>query len=301
MVHVSQESPSSPQSNGLATTSLVLGLLGYVGCFPVISGVIAIFCGLSARHEIARSEGRQTGAGVALAGIIMGSMQLLIAAVILMLGIIGASASTSSPPPPPPVAVAPPVVPGLPPAAGGAPGVAPLPTPGLGTTPPSAAAADRSLDEGVLETQIGAIVLVDIGPGVVPLTDELERQRKAAAIAKQKLVLWTVVPDCKPCHGVAAALPDPKLQKALAGTRLVRVNVRDHLLELTRLRIPTDKIPGFALLSTENRPLDYVNGGEWDADIADNIAPVLEKFVRGEYEKRREPWRGGRRDDETPI
>ncbi|MEZ4374115.1 MAG: DUF4190 domain-containing protein [Polyangiaceae bacterium] len=294
---MSQESPTTPQSNGLATTSLVLSLLGFVGCFPVISGVIAIFCGLSARNEISRSEGRQSGAGVALAGIILGSSQLLIAATLLILGIVGANASPGAPPPPP-VAVAPPVVPGLPPTPGDA-GAPTVPMPGLGTTPP--AAADRSVDEGILETKIGDILLVDLGPGVVPLGAELERQRKAATIAKQKLVLWTVVPDCKPCQGVAAALPDPKLQRALAGTRLVRVNVRDHLLELTTLRIPTDKIPGFALLSPQNHPLDYVNGGEWDADIADNIAPVLEKFVRGEYEKRREPWRGGRRDDETPI
>ncbi|MCA9648007.1 MAG: DUF4190 domain-containing protein [Polyangiaceae bacterium] len=298
---MSQVSPSTTQSNGLATTSLVLGLLGFVGCFPVISGVIAIFCGLSARNEISRAEGKQTGAGVALAGIIAGSTQLLIAATLLILGIVGANAPSMAapPPPPPPVAVAPPVVPGLPPGPGDAGAPTPAPLPGLGTTPPTA--ADRSVDEGILETKIGDVLLVDLGPGVVPLNAELERQRKAATIAKQKLVLWTVVPDCKPCQGVAAALPDPKLQRALSGTRLVRVNVRDHLLELTRLRIPTDKIPGFALLSPENHPLDYVNGGEWDADIADNIAPVLEKFVRGEYEKRREPWRGGRRDDETPI
>ncbi|MCA9631649.1 MAG: DUF4190 domain-containing protein [Myxococcales bacterium] len=297
---MSQQPSTTTRSNGLATTSLVLGLLGYVGCFPVVSGVIAIFCGLSARHEIARSEGRQSGAGLALAGIIMGSLQLAIAGVLLILGILGASRASSAAAAPPVVVSPPPVVPGLPPGAGGAgPGAGPTPMPGLGTLPP--VAADRSVDEGVLETQVGDILLVDIGPGVVPLSGELERQRKAATLAKQKLVLWTVVPACKPCQGVAAALPDPRLQRALASTRLVRVNVRDHLLELQRLRIPTDKIPGFALLSPENRPLDYVNGGEWDADIADNIAPVLEKFVRGEYKKRREPWRGGRRDDETPI
>ncbi len=40
---------------------------------------------------------------------------------------------------------------------------------------------------------------------------------------------------------------------------------------------------------------------EWDDDIPRNIAPVLGNFVRGRYTKRREQWRGPRRDDETTL
>ena len=36
---------------------------------------------------------------------------------------------------------------------------------------------------------------------------------------------------------------------------------------------------------------DGINGGEWDDDIAINIAPVLGPFVRGTYAKRRSPWK----------
>ena len=38
-------------------------------------------------------------------------------------------------------------------------------------------------------------------------------------------------------------------------------------------------------------PQDAIDGGEWDADVPENIAPVLGAFVRGTYKTRREPWK----------
>jgi hypothetical protein len=32
---------------------------------------------------------------------------------------------------------------------------------------------------------------------------------------------------------------------------------------------------------------DLIDGGEWDADVPENIAPVLGAFVRGTYSNRR--------------
>ena len=83
--------------------------------------------------------------------------------------------------------------------------------------------------------------------------------------------------------------------------RLVRVDRDDFQPELDRLGIPTEKIPGFALLDTRGHARDFIHGGEWDADIAANIAPVLGKFAHGGYAKRRYPWRGPARDDETQL
>lgn len=301
------QSAQAPKTNGAATASLVLGLMGFALCFPVLSGIVAVGCGITARHQISRSEGAQRGKGLALAGIITGTLQILVGGALLVVGVMAANDAGSSSTLPP-IAVAPRGTTGSGGAGGaggsaGSPGVAPTPpksAPGIGTLPPGRA-ADRSIDDGVLEARVGALVLVDIGPGVVPVEREFERQQKLAEKASQRLVLWTVVPGCKPCQGVSASLTDPRLQKALSNTRLVRVNVRDHQIELARLKIPTEKIPGFSILGVTQRPLDYINGGEWDADIPENIAPVLEKFVRGEYKQRRERWRGGRRDDETPI
>ncbi len=41
-------------------------------------------------------------------------------------------------------------------------------------------------------------------------------------------------------------------------------------------------------------PRDGIDGGEWDDDIAQNIAPVLGAFVRGKYPARREAWKAVR-------
>jgi hypothetical protein len=148
---------------------------------------------------------------------------------------------------------------------------------------------------------VGNIDLVDVDHEVRSLPSELEKQRAIATRDGKRLLLWVVVKDCLPCNGVAASLPDAKMQTALEKVRVLRVDAGDFGPELSFLGIPISKVPGFALIGESNRPVDYVNGGEWDEDIARNIAPVLGNFVRGRYVKRRDPWRGGHRDDETTL
>jgi hypothetical protein len=60
-------------------------------------------------------------------------------------------------------------------------------------------------------------------------------------------------------------------------------------------------LPGFALLSREGTPLDFLQVGEWDEDSPQQMAPILESFVEHQLGHRRFPWRGGARSDETPI
>ncbi|MFN8195029.1 MAG: DUF4190 domain-containing protein [Nocardioidaceae bacterium] len=70
-------------ANRLATTSLVIGIVSVVvslACCSLLSvfGIAAIVCGVVARRQIAASLGYQTGAGLALAGIITGAIAVLI-------------------------------------------------------------------------------------------------------------------------------------------------------------------------------------------------------------------------------
>lgn len=177
------------------------------------------------------------------------------------------------------------------------------PTPPAGDSTPlqGPAPGHYSEDPEVRTVKIGRVVLIDLGPGVFSLRDELNHQRKLAAEAKTEVVVWVVAPRCGPCNGVSAALADPLMQRALGAARLVRVDRSRFAPELADLGIPYDTIPGFALLGEQNRPLDYIHGGEWDEDIAPNIAPVLGEFVRGTYKARRQPWRGIKRRDETAL
>ncbi len=58
----------APRTNGMAVASLVLGALwlGWIG------SVLALIFGYVAKGEIDRSNGRQTGRGLAIAGIVLG-------------------------------------------------------------------------------------------------------------------------------------------------------------------------------------------------------------------------------------
>ncbi len=283
---------SHKKTSSLAILSLTSSISGFL-CFPALGGLLGVVLGVAAKSEISRDN--RSGGGMALSGIVLGGLNLVLSAAALAALLLwlprGVSSSSSSPrapatviPAPPPVA--PPTIPFSPPSA---------------TPPTPSPKAASSRDRSVTVTTVGKVDLVDLSRDAGALTKLLDAQHKAAARKRQKLVLWLVVPDCKPCNGVAASLPDARMQTALAGTRLVRVDVREFVGELAYLGLPSDKIPGFAILSSGNRPVDYVHGGEWDEDVAANIAPVLSKFVRGSLSKRRHPWRGTRRDDETTL
>ena len=276
------------KTNNTSVFAFVASLSSYV-CFLGVGGVLGIILGMIARSEIKRSEGRETGQGLATTAVVLGTINVAITVLGLAVGITYLAR-------PKPVSTArstPTVIPHAFPAP-----VAP-PSPHPAAKGPAKAPASRASREvGSQNTALGDISLADV---TGDLEAELEKQRSAAAATGETLVLWLVVPGCKPCDGVAAALTSPAAQKALAQVRFVRVNRDEFQVELDQLGIPTEKIPGFALLDTKNHARDFIHGGEWDADTAANIAPVLGKFVHGGYAHRRHPWRGAVRDDETPL
>lgn len=266
--------------------SLVASISGFV-CLLGFGGILGAILGLVARSEIARSEGREHGRGVANAGLALGVVNVAA----LFIGLAALVTLAASRPPTMPPATVPPLTP---------PPLHPAPAPSPQTVKPETMGqATRERDNRT--SVIGKITLVDPGadPGRLPAL--IKSELAAAEAAGQKPVLWVVSPDCSPCNGVAVALTDAKLQKALEGVRLLRVDVREFAPELDRLGLPLDRIPGFALLGPDLRVLDYVDGGEWDADIPKNIAPVLGAFVRGTYTQRRHPFRAALRGGEQAL
>lgn len=265
--------PSEPRKeNKLAPLALASALASFV-CLPAIGGLLAIGLGMAARSEVKRRAARQ-GGGMALAAILLGGVNLLVSAVAGAIALLWLSELNAPWRQEPPSA-----------------GAAPVPQ----------VAAPRPVTKPVETSAVGDIEIVDINPHVRSLGAELERQQRAAEEGSKRVLLWLVGPRCAPCEGVEQALKDPSMQKALRGVRLIRLQAGQFQAELARLRIPTHAIPGFALLGSSGHPVDYIHGGEWDDDIARNIAPVLGKFVRGAYTDRRYPWRGGAREDETAL
>ncbi len=98
--------PSAPYSYGVpdmavqlpnstaAIVSLVFGILSWVA-LPFIGSIVAIVAGHIGRREVAQSNGRLGGGGLALAGLILGYLQIVLFALAICafigLAILGAS------------------------------------------------------------------------------------------------------------------------------------------------------------------------------------------------------------------
>ena len=99
------ETPSGPQqqgpwgqpqlqqeSNGKAITALVLGICGILVC-PVLLSIPALILGYQARGEIDGSGGRQSGRGMAVAGIVLGWIGVVLGVlgiIFVVLAVLGA-------------------------------------------------------------------------------------------------------------------------------------------------------------------------------------------------------------------
>jgi len=79
---------SVPSTNGFAIASLILGILSVplVVCYGcgIVFAIAAIVTGFIARSQIKQSGGRQTGDGMALAGLILG---IIVTALVILAGV----------------------------------------------------------------------------------------------------------------------------------------------------------------------------------------------------------------------
>lgn len=88
--------PVQPRTNGLAITSLVFGVLGFL-VLPIVGSLIGIACGVPAKRSIDRSNGRESGRELAVAGIVLSSVGLVVWGGLLSFGFgIGAMQSIFS-------------------------------------------------------------------------------------------------------------------------------------------------------------------------------------------------------------
>lgn len=77
--------PPAPKTDGLAVTSLVLGIMSVVCCTVFLTGIPAAICGHKARRRIQESGGRLEGDGMALAGLILGYLGIGMTLVVAMM------------------------------------------------------------------------------------------------------------------------------------------------------------------------------------------------------------------------
>jgi hypothetical protein len=280
--------PGPLRTSGTATLALAAGVLSFF-CLFGFGGVLAIALGWLAHGEIERSEGRLAGKGLASTGIGLGIANL----VFTVVGV-GVLVALAVRPEPPATALTPPAFrPAPPPVAAPSP---PVPKPEA-----EAVEAPSASSLPLLPPNVGKVTIVEASLADGPLEAQLLAQLADSAKAGERLVLWTVTTDCEPCDAVGRALPDARMQRALAHVRLFRADTSVFPRELQRLGISSDVVPGFTLLDPRAHALDHIHGGEWDADVPANIAPILDKFVHHGLTLRRHPWARPLREGETPL
>jgi hypothetical protein len=249
-----------------AVLSLALGLASIVTCG--LTGVPAVALGFSARAAIARSGGLVRGTGMAAWGIATG----IAGTAVSVLGMIGfvislvLNAHTRAE-------------------------HNPVYAPAAEETTPAAASAPPSIPAG--PTMIGSIRLVDLDPDAhATFHEQLAAEYRRAESAHQMLVVMTNKKVCDVCDEIAASLADPRMQAALANVDIVRVDVEDFASELHAGGMLEDTLPWFYKVDTTLRPIDSISAGEWDANIPQNMAPVLRAFVTGTLRARRDSAQG---------
>lgn len=273
----------------LNTTALLAALTGVIGfCFWGIGGVLAIVLGITARTEIARSAGRESGNAAAVTGIALGVLNIASCVIAMAVGIAFIARPAAPPTPAPaaaPFAAAP-----------------TSPSPSASVSKRGAPAERSTLERSRREARIGSVRVVDISASFDrSLRGGFEREQRAASAAGERLVVFVVGPNCLPCNGVMMSLNDGRMQRALPHVRLLRVDASEFGADLSALGVPADTVPGFALLGAGQRVTDYVDGGEWDADVPQNIAPVLGPFIEGKYRVRRRQYQSEVRSDQTAL
>lgn len=237
-------------ADGRAVAALVLGLSS-ITCLGFFAGIPAIVLGAMARREIDRSHGALGGSGLAAGGIVAGLFGTGLSLVILLAFLAGAIGGIQAAEP-------------------------------LSESPvrvPVVAAGTRSY---------GSLDVVDLD-GKLSLKAQLSEVARGAAGRNRTVILQTYVTSSRECAEVAASLPDARMQKALANVTLVRVDIDAFENELRAMRVDVDAVPYFYKLDANARPTDAISADEWDANVPENMAPILGEFARGSLGARKAP------------
>ncbi len=166
-------------------------------------------------------------------------------------------------------------------------------TPSLPPRPIPSTSPGGDVPKDTVTTEVGKITLVDLGIGEPSLKAAVVRELATAKAAGEEVLVWTCVNAPGPCQDVEKSLSDPMLQTALEKIRIVRINIEVFRDDIAKLGLQVDPYPVYALFTADGTPRDAIDGGEWDADIPQNIAPVLGPFVKGDLKKRKKQFKPG--------
>ncbi|MGO8991847.1 MAG: hypothetical protein ACLQVI_00860 [Polyangiaceae bacterium] len=141
---------------------------------------------------------------------------------------------------------------------------------------------------------VGSIHVMDLDPTAqIGFHQQLAKEVRRATSAHQTVVVMTTAKWCQVCSEIQAALPDARMQAALANVDLIRVDIDDFDSELLSAGMLENTLPWFYKVDANLHPTDAISAGEWDENVPQNMAPVLKSFLDGTLGDRRDPLASG--------
>ncbi len=123
------------------------------------------------------------------------------------------------------------------------------------------------------------VQVVVLEPGTGELVSLLKREVTNAAAQHRVPFLQITAEWCVPCKKLRAALGDPLMQEAFAGTYIIRVDADAWKKELKKAGFDHPAIPVFFAVDGGAQPTGAkIDGGAWGEDIPPNMAPPLKRF-----------------------
>lgn len=125
--------------------------------------------------------------------------------------------------------------------------------------------------------------IVDLPPAPAPaegtLTAALAREAVQARQAGLRPYLEVSASWCLPCRRLKAALVDPRMQEALAGTYIIRVDYDAWEKQFAAANLKVAHIPVFFELAQDGHLTGKsIDAEAWVNDVPEEMAPALKTF-----------------------
>ena len=116
-----------------------------------------------------------------------------------------------------------------------------------------------------------------------PASGELEKVLPAevAKARAQQLAPYVEIGAewCKPCKQLEASMNDPRMKDAFNGTYVIRLDVDDWAGSLSTFDLEPTVIPVVFEVDAHGKSTGRsINGNDWGATTAENVAPQLKAF-----------------------
>ena len=128
----------------------------------------------------------------------------------------------------------------------------------------------------------GSTEVQDVNLIELTAENDLTELLKAAKENNKTSILYFHADWCGPCNKYRESLSDNLLKEALKDAQLIGVDIDQDPHELADLH-NVSSIPAFVKLDENASVLAQITGGEWDADIPENIAPVMDKLANSTH------------------